>query len=162
MAKAINNAAAPMGAVAADRRIYDTIVNASAPGAIELFHGYTYSAHPIAAAAAVATQDLYQRERLFERTAKIAPFFENAIHTLRDAPYVKDVRNLGLVGGVELESRDGAFGMRAYEAFVKCFELGVLVRYTGDTLAFSPPLIISEQQVTQIFDTVRNALQTLK
>lgn len=162
MAKAINNAAAPMGAVAADRKIYDTIVNASAPGAIELFHGYTYSAHPIAAAAAVAAQDLYQREGLFERAAKIAPFFENAIHALRDAPYVKDVRTLGLVGGVELESRDGAFGARAYEAFVKCFELGVLIRYTGDTLAFSPPLIISEQQITQVFDTVRNALQTLK
>ncbi|MCG1054223.1 aspartate aminotransferase family protein [Mycetohabitans sp. B5] len=162
MAKAINNAAAPMGAVAADRKIYDTIVNAGAPGAIELFHGYTYSAHPIAAAAAVATQDLYQREGLFERAAKIAPFFENAIHALHDAPYVKDVRNLGLVGGVELKSRDGAFGARAYEAFAKCFELGVLIRYTGDTLAFSPPLIISEQQVTQVFDTVRNALQTLK
>lgn len=162
MAKAINNAAAPMGAVAADRKIYDTIVNAGAPGAIELFHGYTYSAHPIAAAAAVATQDLYQREGLFERAAKIAPFFEHAIHALRDAPYVKDVRNLGLVGGVELKSRDGAFGARAYETFVKCFELGVLIRYTGETLAFSPPLIISEQQITQVFDTVRNALQTLK
>ncbi|MCG1038974.1 MULTISPECIES: aspartate aminotransferase family protein [Burkholderiaceae] len=162
MAKAINNAAAPMGAVAADKKIYDTIVNAGAPGAIELFHGYTYSAHPIAAAAAVATQDLYQREGLFERAAKIAPFFEHAIHALRDAPYVKDVRNLGLVGGVELKSRDGAFGARAYETFVKCFELGVLIRYTGETLAFSPPLIISKQQITQVFDTVRNALQTLK
>ena len=162
MAKAINNAAAPMGAVAADRRIYDTIVDSGAPGAIELFHGYTYSAHPIAAAAAVAAQDLYKREELFARAAKIAPLFENAAHALRDAPYVKDVRNLGLIAGIELESRDGAFGARAYEVFVKCFELGVLIRYTGDTLAFSPPLIISEDQITQVFDTVRKALQSVK
>jgi beta-alanine--pyruvate transaminase len=162
MAKAINNAAAPMGAVAADRKIYDTIVDSGAPGAIELFHGYTYSAHPIAAAAAVATQDLYKRDELFARAAKIAPFFENAAHALRDAPYVKDVRNLGLICGIELESRDGAFGARAYEVFVKCFELGVLIRYTGETLAFSPPLIISEEQITQVFDTVRKALQSIK
>src|SRR5471030_2846704 len=162
LAKAINNAAIPMGAVAAHRNVYDTIVNAGAENGIELFHGYTYSAHPMAAAAAIATLDLYAREQLFERAASKAPKFEAAAHALRDAPHVKDVRNLGMVAGIELESRAGAPGARAYEAFVKCFEAGVLVRYTGDILAFSPPLIIEDDQIEQIFSTVRKVLETVK
>jgi beta-alanine--pyruvate transaminase len=159
MAKAINNAAIPMGAVAAKREVHDTIVNAAPETAIELFHGYTYSAHPAAAAACVATLDLYRRDNLFERARSLSPTFENAAHELRGAPHVKDVRNLGLVAGVELESRAGAPGARAYEVFVKCFERGVLVRYTGDILAFSPPLIIDEAQIGQIFTTVRDVLR---
>ncbi|HVE10152.1 MAG TPA: aspartate aminotransferase family protein [Paraburkholderia sp.] len=162
MAKAINNAAIPMGAVAASRAIHDTVVGNGAPGAIELFHGYTYSAHPAAAAAAIATLDLYRREGLFERAASLAPAFEAAVHALRDAPHVKDIRNLGLVAGIELEPRDGAPGARAYEAFVKCFEAGVLVRFTGDILAFSPPLIVDETQIARIFDTVRDVLKTVQ
>ncbi|CAN7355430.1 aspartate aminotransferase family protein [Paraburkholderia sp. SIMBA_054] len=162
MAKAINNASVPMGAVAASRTVHDTIVNAGAQGAIELFHGYTYSAHPLAAAACVATLDLYRSEGLFERAASMAPKFEAAVHALRDAKYVKDIRNLGMVAGIELEPRDGAPGARAYEAFVKCFEAGVLIRFTGDILAFSPPLIIDEAQIDQIFQTVRNALASIQ
>ncbi|WP_233869024.1 aspartate aminotransferase family protein [Paraburkholderia adhaesiva] len=162
MAKAINNAAVPMGGVAASRTVHDTIVNSGAPGAIELFHGYTYSAHPLAAAACVATLDLYRREGLFERAHALAPKFEAAAHALRDAKYVKDIRNLGLVCGIELESRSGAPGARAYEAFLKCFEAGVLIRFTGDILAFSPPLIVSEEQIERIFDTVRNALAAVQ
>ncbi|MGF6595473.1 beta-alanine--pyruvate transaminase [Paraburkholderia sp. GAS448] len=162
MAKAINNAAIPMGAVAASRTIHDTIVNSGAPGAIELAHGYTYSAHPVAAAAAIATLDLYRRDDLFARAHAMAPKFESAVHALRDAPYVKDIRNLGLVAGVELESRAGEPGARAYEAFVKCFEAGVLIRFTGDILAFSPPLIIEEAQIEHIFSTVREALASVQ
>jgi beta-alanine--pyruvate transaminase len=162
MAKAINNAAVPMGGVAASRTIHDTVVNSGAPGAIELFHGYTYSAHPLAAAACVATLDLYRREGLFERAASLAPKFEAAAHSLRDAKHVKDIRNLGLVAGVELESRDGAPGARAYEVFLKCFEAGVLVRFTGDILAFSPPLIVKEEEIERLFGTVRDALATVQ
>ncbi|MDE1181978.1 aspartate aminotransferase family protein [Paraburkholderia sp.] len=162
MAKAINNAAIPMGAVAASRTIHDTIVNAGAANAIELFHGYTYSAHPAAAAASIATLDLYKREGLFERAAAMAPTFEAAAHSLRDAKHVKDIRNLGMVAGIELEPRDGAPSARAYEAFVKCFEAGVLVRYTSDILAFSPPLIVEEAQIAKIFDTVRRVLATVE
>ncbi|POR52075.1 beta-alanine--pyruvate transaminase [Paraburkholderia eburnea] len=158
MAKAINNAAVPMGGVAVSRTIHDTVVNSGAPGAIELFHGYTYSAHPLAAAAAIATQDLYRREGLFERAHSLAPKFEAAAHALRDAPHVKDVRNLGLVAGIELDSRDGAPGARAYEVFVKCFEAGVLIRFTGDILAFSPPLIITDEEIERLFGTVREVL----
>ncbi|WP_374710341.1 aminotransferase class III-fold pyridoxal phosphate-dependent enzyme, partial [Paraburkholderia terricola] len=120
---------------------------------------YTYSGHPIAAAAACATIDLYEREQLFERAARMAPVFENAIHALRGERHVIDVRNLGLVGGVELAPRDGAPGARAYDVFVRCFEKGVLTRYTGDILAFSPPLIIEEAQIEEIFATVGEVLR---
>jgi beta-alanine--pyruvate transaminase len=105
---------------------------------------------------------LYARDRLFERAASKAEKFESAVHALRGAPYVKDVRNLGLVAGVELESREGAPGARAYEVFVKCFEAGVLVRYTGDILAFSPPLIIEDDQIDHLFGTVRKVLESVK
>ncbi len=162
MAKAINNAAVPMGAVAASRAIHDTVVNSGLPGMIELFHGYTYSAHPLAAAACIATLDLYRREDLFARADSLAPKFEAAAHALRDAKHVKDVRNLGLVAGIELDSRDGAPGARAYEAFVKCFEAGMLIRFTGDILAFSPPLIVNEAQIDQLFGTVRDVLATVQ
>ncbi|MDE1181002.1 aspartate aminotransferase family protein [Paraburkholderia sp.] len=159
MAKAINNASVPMGAVAAGRHVHDAVVNAAPENAIEFFHGYTYSAHPAAAAAAIATLDLYKRDNLFERANGLAATFENAVHELRTSHHVKDIRNLGLVAGIELESRPGAPGARAYEAFVKCFERGLLVRYTGDILAFSPPLIIDEAQIDQIFSTVRDVLK---
>jgi len=162
MAKAINNAAVPMGAVAVRREIHDTVINAGPAGGVEFAHGYTYSGHPLAAAAAVATLDLYKRENLFQRAAELSPAFEAAAHGVRGAPHVKDIRNYGLVAGIELESRPGAPGARAYEAFLKCFEMGLLVRYTGDILAFSPPLIVSEAQIGEMFDIVRKALQTVQ
>lgn len=159
MAKGINNAAIPMGAVAASSAIHDTVIQAGGEQAIELFHGYTYSAHPVAAAATLATLELYRKEQLFERAASLEAEFEAAAHGVRGAPHVRDIRNLGLVAGIELEPRPGAPGARAYEVFLKCYEQGVLVRYTGDTLAFSPPLIIERAQIARIFDTVRTALQ---
>ncbi|MEN2475179.1 aspartate aminotransferase family protein [Burkholderia sp. GS2Y] len=158
MAKGTNNAAVPMGAVAASDAIHDTIVS-GAPAGIELFHGYTYSGHPLAAAAACATLDLYERERLFERAAQMAPVFEREIHKLKDARHVIDVRNLGLVGGVELAPRDGKPGARAYDVFVKCYQKGAMIRYTGDILAFSPPLIIDDAQITELFAIVADALK---
>jgi beta-alanine--pyruvate transaminase len=161
LAKGLNNAAVPMGAVVARNEIYDAVVNAAPEQAIEFFHGYTYSGHPLAAAAACATLDLYQSEGLFTRAADLSAHFENEIHALRANPLVKDIRNLGLVGGVELHSRSGAIGARAYEAFLHCYQNGVLVRYTGDILAFSPPLIVSEAQITEIFAAVKQALDSL-
>jgi beta-alanine--pyruvate transaminase len=158
MAKGTNNAAAPLGAVAASAAIHDAIVGGAADG-IELFHGYTYSGHPIATAAACATIDLYEREQLFARAARLAPVFEEAIHKLRGEPHVIDVRNLGLIGGVELKPRDGAPGARAYDVFVNCYQKGVLTRYTGDILAFSPPLIIDEAQIGELFDVVAQVLR---
>ncbi len=162
MAKAINNAAIPMGAVATHRNVHDAIVYGGPANGIELFHGYTYSAHPVAAAACIATQDIYEREALFERAAEMAPKFEQAIHGLKGEPFVKDIRNLGLVGGIELESREGAPGTRAYDAFLKCFQNGVMPRFTGDILAFSPPLIVEDSHLDQIFESVRKALREVE
>ena len=156
MAKAITNAAVPMGAVAASREIYDTILaNSQMP--IELFHGYTTSGHPLACAAGIATLDTFREEGLFERAAELAPYWEDAIHSLRDAPHVVDIRNLGLIGGIELAPRADA--SRAGEVFRKCFDAGVFARFTGDVLAFSPPLIVEKAQIDQIVETVQSALK---
>ena len=161
MAKGLNNGAVPMGAVVCKNEIYDTVVNNAPATAIEFFHGYTYTGHPLACAAACATLDLYQEEKMFERAAQLAPHFEQEIHKLDGHKHVKDVRNLGLVGGIELHSRDGQIGARAYETFVKCYQEGVLIRVTGDIIAISPPLIINEAQISEIFDTIAKVLDTV-
>jgi beta-alanine--pyruvate transaminase len=159
MAKGINNGAVPMGAVAASREIYEAIT-AGAPAGIELFHGYTYSAHPLAVAAGLATLDLYRDERLFERALELEPYFEDALHSLRDEPNVIDVRNLGLVGGIEMQPREGSPGSRALEVYHRCFNNGAFVRVTGETIALSPPLIISKAQINELVDHVRSAIRS--
>jgi beta-alanine--pyruvate transaminase len=161
-AKAINNAAVPMGAVIARNEIHDTIVNAAAPGTIEFLHGYTYSGHPLACAAAIATQKVFADEKLFERARSMEAEFETAVHSLHDARYVVDIRNIGLVCGIELEPRAGAPGARALESHIKCFEAGVLVRFTGDIIALSPPLIVERAQIERIVETIRGVLKTLE
>lgn len=162
-AKAVNNAAVPLGAVFVRNGIYETVVNGSPDGAVEFFHGYTYSGHPLAMAAAVATQQIYKRDNLLTRVLDegIGQYWQEALHALSDARHVKDLRNIGLIGGIELESRPGAVGKRAFEAFVACYERGVLVRYTGDTIALSPPLIIERGQIDQIMTTLRDVLRTI-
>jgi beta-alanine--pyruvate transaminase len=160
MAKGVSNAAIPAGAVAVRREIHDAIVNTTIPG-IELFHGYTYSGHPMAAAAILATLGIYRRDNLFERAAGLMGAFEQAAHSLKGARHVIDIRNLGLVSGIELAPRAGAAGARAFEVFKKCFEAGVLVRYTGDILAISPPLIVNESQIAEIFDNIGKALAAI-
>jgi beta-alanine--pyruvate transaminase len=152
-AKGLTNGAIPMGAVFAHRRIYDAFMQGP-ESAIELFHGYTYSAHPVACAAALATLDVYIKEGLLTRAASLAPEWENAVHSLRGLPHVVDVRNYGLIGAVELEPRAGKPGTRAFEVFLKCFERGVMVRQTGDTIAMSPPLIINSRQIAQLVETL--------
>ncbi len=160
MAKAITNAAVPMGAVAVSREIYDTML-ANAETGIELFHGYTTSGHPLACAAGIATLDTFRDEKLFERVRELAPYWEGAIHSLRDAPHVIDIRNLGLIGGVELEPLAGRPTVRALEAFRKCFDAGLLIRCTNDILAFSPPFIIEKSQIDQLVEIVRGVLKTI-
>jgi beta-alanine--pyruvate transaminase len=160
VAKGLTNAAVPMGAVFVRHAIYDTVVNNAAPG-IELFHGYTYSGHPLAAAAGLATLELYETEGLFERAASLAPYWEDALHSLRGHPHVIDIRNLGLVGGIELEPRAGAPGARAFEVFVDCFNRGVLTRVTGDIIALSPPLIIEKEQIDDIIATLSEAIKAV-
>ena len=146
-----------MGAVAAGAHVYDAVVN-GAPAGIELFHGYTYSGHPLAAAAGLATLEVYAEEALFARAASLAPYWEDAVHSLKGPPHVIDIRNLGLVGAVELAPREGAPGARAAEVFQRCFEKGVLVRYTGETIALSPPLIIDKGQIDEVVETLSEVI----
>jgi beta-alanine--pyruvate transaminase len=161
MAKAITNAAVPMGAVAVSREIHDAML-AQADAPIELFHGYTSSGHPLACAAGLATLDTFRDEKLFERAGELAPYWESAVHSLRDARHVIDIRNIGLIGAVELEPRPGAPTARALEVFRQCFDAGLLIRVTGDILAFSPPFIIEKAQIDQIVSTVRDVLKTIE
>jgi beta-alanine--pyruvate transaminase len=158
-AKGMTNGTVPMGAVFAKDSIYDAFMQG--PDGIELFHGYTYSAHPLACAAGLGTLDTYEEEGLLTRAGSLEKHFEDGLHALKSAPHVIDIRNLGLMAAVELEPRPGKPGARAYEAFLKVFEAGVLIRWTGDILAFSPPLIVEKAQLDRIFDTVREALKTV-
>jgi beta-alanine--pyruvate transaminase len=157
-AKGLTNGAIPMGAVFVRKHIYDAFMQGP-EGAIEFFHGYTYSAHPAACAAALATQDIYERENLLTRATHISKPFEDAVHSLRGLPNVIDVRNLGLVAGIELQSRPGAPGARAYEVFLAAFEKGMLIRFTGDTIALSPPLIIEPNHIDQLVTTLAEILR---
>ncbi|WP_395000954.1 aspartate aminotransferase family protein [Sphingomonas sp.] len=160
LAKGLTNAAVPMGAVAVSRAIHDDIVD-NAPDGIELFHGYTYSGHPLAAAAGLATLDLYRDEALFERAAGLADYWADAVHALRGARHVIDLRNLGLVAGIELEPRPGAPTKRATELFHACFDHGLLVRASGDIIALSPPLIVSKAQIDEMVGIITAMLATI-
>jgi beta-alanine--pyruvate transaminase len=160
-AKAITNGVLPMGAVFASRAVHDAVVESGAEGAIEFFHGYTYSGHPVAAAAGLATLEIYRREGLLTRVRGLAETWESAIHSLADAPHVTDIRNLGLMAGLDLAPRPGAPGARGYEMLVRMLEAGVLVRATGDTIALSPPLIVSEGEIGRIVETLRRVISTL-
>ena len=160
-AKGITNGTVPMGAVFVKEGIYDAFMNAP-ENAIELFHGYTYSGHPLACAAALATLDIYEEERLFERADKLADYWENAVHSLKGVRHVIDVRNLGLVAGIELESRAGKPGKRAFDCFLQCYEKGLLIRTTGDIIALSPPLIIEKEHIDRIVEILTGVLQEIE
>jgi beta-alanine--pyruvate transaminase len=159
-AKGLTNGAIPMGAVFVRKHIHDAFMKGP-ENAIELFHGYTYSAHPVACAAALATQHIYEREKLLTRGAELAKRWEDAVHSLRDMPHVIDIRNLGLVAGIELAPRAGAAGARAYEVFLKAYEKGLLVRFTGDIIALSPPLIIEPAQIDEAIGILREVLKQI-
>ncbi|BBK33011.1 beta-alanine--pyruvate transaminase [Stella humosa] len=157
-AKGITNGTIPMGAVILRKGIYDAFMNGP-ENMIELFHGYTYSGHPVACAAALATLDTYAEEGLFERSAELHGYWEDAAHSLKDHPHVVDIRNLGLVAAVELDPLAGKPTARAYDAFVKCFERGLLIRYTADIIALSPPLICGKGHIDEIFGTLGDVLK---
>jgi beta-alanine--pyruvate transaminase len=159
-AKALTNAAVPMGGVIVKKEIYDAFMQGP-ENAIELFHGYTYSGHPLAAAAAVATLDLFKQEALFERVAELAPYWENAAHSLKGLPHIIDIRTVGLIVGIELEPMAGKPTARAFEAFLRAYQKGILIRTTGDTIAMSPPFIIEKREIDQLFGTVSDILKTL-
>ncbi len=140
------------------KEIYDAFMTGP-EGAIELFHGYTYSCHPTACAAGIATLDIYEKEGLFQRVKEIAPYWENAVHSLKGLPGVIDIRNYGLVAALEYEPIAGAPGKRGFDTFLKAFDAGILVRAAGDITALSPPLIIEKNQIDQLIDTLGKVLK---
>ncbi len=159
-AKGLTSGTVPMGAVFVRRHIYNAFMHGP-EHAIELFHGYTYSGHPLACAAAHAALDTYLEEGLFQRAAELAPYWEDAIHSLKGEPYVIDLRNLGLVGGIELQPIPGQPTRRALDVFLKCYDKGVLIRTAGDIIALTPPLIIEKPEIDRLIDTIRSALREL-
>ncbi len=160
-AKGITNGVIPMGAVLTTSAIHEAFMHGP-EHVIELFHGYTYSGNPIASAAGLATLDTYREEGLFERAAEIAPYWEDALHSLRDCRNVIDIRNMGLIGAVELEPIAGEPSKRAFSAFIAAFEKGSLIRTTGDIIAFSPPLIIEKEHINELFGTLRDVLASIE
>jgi beta-alanine--pyruvate transaminase len=159
-AKGLTNGTVPMGAVFVKDSIYESFMQG--PDGIELFHGYTYSGHPVACAAGIGTLDTYEEEGLLTRASSFEKYWEDAAHALKGARHVIDIRNCGLIAAIELEARPGAPGRRAYEAFVKAFENGVLIRVTGDIIALSPPLIVQKSQIDRLFECVREVLQAVE
>ena len=160
MAKGLTNAAVPMGAVAVSRHVHDGVVEGAADG-IELFHGYTYSGHPLAAAAGLATLDLYKSEGIFEHAASLHGYWEDAVHSLKGKRHIIDIRNMGIVAGIELEPRPGAPTKRATELFQKCFDNGLLVRATGDIVALSPPLILQKAHIDEMVGRIAELVETI-
>lgn len=152
-AKGLTNGVIPMGAVLTSAEIHDAFMTGP-DHAIELFHGYTYSGNPVACAAGLATLETYREEGLFQRTADLAPYWQDALHSLKGKPNVIDIRNQGLVGAIELAPMDGAPGKRAFDAFLRAYDAGILIRVTGDIIALSPPLIISQAQIDELIGTL--------
>ena len=159
-AKALTNAVIPMGATVVQDHIYESMLdNADAP--IELFHGYTYSGHPVACAAALASLDIYKEEGLFERAVESAKHMQEAAHSLKGTKNVIDIRNMGLIAAVEIQAKEGAIGARGFETIKKAWDLGVMIRANGDTIAFSPPLIVENNQIDQMFDATKKAIESI-
>ena len=159
-AKALTNAVIPMGATVVQDHIYESMLdNADAP--IELFHGYTYSGHPVACAAALASLDIYKEEGLFERAVESAIHMQEAAHSLKGTKNVIDIRNMGLIAAVEIQAKEGAIGARGFETMKKAWDLGVMIRANGDTIAFSPPLIVENSQIDQMFDVTKKAIESI-
>ena len=159
-AKGLTNGVIPMGAVLATGEIHDAFMG-GAEHLIELFHGYTYSGNPVAAAAGIATLETYQEEGLFQRADELSGDWADMLHGLSDLPHVIDIRNMGLIGAIELEPIAGQPTKRAFSAFLKAFEKGLLIRTTGDIIAMSPPLIIEREHIATIGETLRDVLSTL-
>ena len=156
-AKGLTNGVLPMGAVFVQKHIHDAFMSGPEE-IIELFHGFTYSGHPVSCAAGLATLDIYERNGLLTRGAEIEDYWQTAMHSLNDAKHVIDIRNLGIIAGIEISGRDGSPGSRAYDVFTACFEAGLLIRVTGDIIALSPPLIVEHQHIDQMVETLRTIL----
>ncbi|RRV13736.1 aspartate aminotransferase family protein [Pseudomonas saudiphocaensis] len=157
-AKGLTNGAVPMGAVLVSDEIQQAFMHGP-ESAIEFFHGYTYSGHPVACAAALATLDIYQREQLFEKAIELEDYWQDALFSLQDLPNVTDIRSVGLVGGIQFATHADGVGKRAYEVFRQCFEDGLLARASGDTIALSPALIVEREQIDAMIERLAGAIR---
>jgi beta-alanine--pyruvate transaminase len=155
MAKAITNGNQPMGAVAVEDKVYNTIVEAAPDGAVEFFHGYTYSGHPAACAAGLATLDIYKREKLFERAAELAPYFQEQIFSLKDIPAVTDIRGFGMMAGIDLAPQADGAGKRGTDAQIKLFHKGLHVKFTGDAGIVAPQFIAEKEHIDRMCEILR-------
>jgi beta-alanine--pyruvate transaminase len=158
-AKGITNGAIPMGAVFVKSQIHDALMTGPEE-AIELAHGYTYSGHPVACAACIATLDTYREEGLLTRAAELSPYWQEAVHSLKGLPHVIDIRNIGLTGAIEFDPVPGEPGKRGYTRFLEAFKSGVLVRATGDTIALAPPLIIEKSEIDELIGVLKKVLKS--
>jgi len=158
-AKGLTNGVIPMGAVFSKKHIHDAFMDA--PAGIELFHGYTYSGHPVACAASLATLEVFKEQQILEHARGIQPYWEDAVHSLKGLPHVIDLRTIGLIAGIELEPIPGKPGARAFQALKKAFADGILIRTTGDIIALSPPLILEKQHIDDLFGKLANVLKNL-
>jgi len=157
MAKATTNGVVPMGVVAVRDRIYDTVMDSAPEGSIELFHGYTYSGIPVAVAAALAVQDIFEKEDIFKRVKKISPYFQESLHSLKDLECIESIRGYGMMGGIDIKMKDrpGKVGFQVYKS---CYENGVNFKATGDTLILAPPFISEKKHIDEIFDKIRKGI----
>lgn len=160
-AKGVNSGMVPLGGAIVRREIHDAFMQGP-EHLVELFHGYTYSAHPLACAAGLAALEVYREEGLMERARALEPVLEDAVHSLRGEPHVIDIRNLGMAAAIELAPREGEPSKRAMEVFHRCFDHGVMVRYTGDIIALGPALIAGEDDLALIVETLRSALRGVR
>lgn len=158
-AKGLTNGVIPMGAVFSKKHIHDAFMDA--PAGIELFHGYTYSGHPVACAASLATLEVFKEQQILEHARGIQPYWEDAVHSLKGLPHVIDLRTIGLIAGIELEPIPGKPGARAFQALKRAFADGILIRTTGDIIALSPPLILEKQHIDDLFGKLANVLKNL-
>ena len=158
-AKGLTSGCVPMGAVFVSERIHEAFMQGP-EGAIDLFHGYTYTGHPLACAAALAALDTYEEENLFDKALSLGDYWQEALHGA--CPHIIDIRNYGLIGAVELAPRPGAPGARGYEVLERAFRRGLLVRVTGDTVALSPPLIVERTHIDDIFSMLGEVLATIQ
>ena len=157
MAKATTNGIVPMGVVAAREGIYDTIVNSSPDGAIELFHGYTYSGIPIAVAAALAVQDIFDKEDIFNRVKEMTPYFQDALHSLRDLDCVESIRGYGMMGGIDIRKKE-KIGKAGFQIYKACYANGVNFKATADALIIAPPFVCNKKHIDEIFDKLRKGI----
>ena len=160
VAKGLTNATVPMGAVFTKKHIHDTFMEC--PAGIELFHGYTYSGHPLACAAAIATIDVFKEQNILEHASSMQAYWADAVHSLKGLPHVIDIRTIGLIAGIELQPIDGKPGARAFNAFKKAFAEGILIRTTGDIIALSPPLVLEKQHIDELFGKLATVLKNLE